>query len=100
MTDRPLVIGTVLEGACLTLEQVCGVCDVSREWVVTHVLEGRLHPPGDQPAQWLFGSGDLRRVRQIRHIEIAFDAEPELAALVADLLEELDNLRSQLRRPG
>jgi chaperone modulatory protein CbpM len=97
MSDRPVLIGTLLQDACLTLEQVCGACSVSPEWVVAHVLEGRLHPPGDQPSQWRFGSGDLRRVRQIRHLEIAFDAEPELAALVADLLEELDSLRARLR---
>jgi chaperone modulatory protein CbpM len=98
MIDRPLVIGTLLEDACLTLEQVCGACDVSPEWVVVHVLEGRLNPPGDQPAHWRFASGDLRRVRQIRHLEIAFDAEPELAALVVDLMEELDKLRARLRQ--
>jgi chaperone modulatory protein CbpM len=97
MTDRPILIGTLLEESCLTLEQVCGACSVSPEWVVAHVTEGRLRPPGDQPAQWRFGSGDLRRVRQIRHLEITFDAEPELAALVADLLEELNSLRARLR---
>jgi chaperone modulatory protein CbpM len=97
MTDRPVLLATLLEDACLTLEQVCIACSVSSEWVVAHVTEGRLRPPGDQAAQWRFGSGDLRRVRQIRHLEIAFDAEPELAALVADLLEELDSLRARLR---
>ena len=97
MTDRPVLIGTVLESACLTLEQVCGACSVSPEWVVAHVLEGRVRLAGDQPSQWRFGSGDLRRLRQIRHLELAFDAEPELAALVADLLQELDSLRARLR---
>jgi chaperone modulatory protein CbpM len=100
MTDRSVVIGTLLEDACLTLEQTCDACSVSTEWVVAHVQEGRLHPPGDQPANWRFSSGDLRRVRQIRHLEMAFDAEPELAALVADLLDELDSLRGRLRQFG
>jgi chaperone modulatory protein CbpM len=64
------------------------------------VLEGRVRPTGDRPSQWRFGSRDLWRVRQIRRLEIAFDAEPELAALVADLLEELDSLRARLQRIG
>jgi chaperone modulatory protein CbpM len=98
MTDRPVLLGTLLEDACLTLEQLCGACSVSSEWVVTHVLEGRLDPPGSQPSQWRFSSGDVRRVRQIRHLEITFDAEPELAALVADLLEELASLRARMRQ--
>ncbi len=100
MPDRPELIGALLEDACLTLEQLCSACAVSIEWVSSHVLEGRLHPPGDNPSQWRFGSRDLWRVRQLRSLEIAFGAEPELAALVADLLEELDNLRAQLRRVG
>jgi chaperone modulatory protein CbpM len=33
----------------------------------------------------------------MRQIERDFDAAPELAALVADLLEEMDALRTQLR---
>ncbi len=98
MADRPVLIGALLEDACLTLEQVCSACAVSPEWVSSHVLEGRLHLRGDQPSQWRFGSRDLWRMRELRRLEITFDAEPELAALVADLLEELESLRAQLRR--
>ena len=98
MSDRPLLIGALLDDACLTLEQLCSACEVSPEWVRSHVLEGRLHVPGSQPSEWRFASGDLWRVRQIRHLEITFDADPELAALVVDLMEELNNLRAELRR--
>lgn len=100
MPDRSVLLGTLLDDACLTLEQLCNACAVRPEWVVVHVQEGRLHPPGDRPAQWRFGSRDLWRVRQMRRLEIVFDAEPELAALVADLMEELDRLRAQLRTIG
>lgn len=96
MDERPLLIGTLLEDACLTLEQLCSAGAVSPEWVSGHVIEGRLHPAGDRPSQWRFASRDLWRVRWIRHVETAFDAEPELAALVADLMEELDRLRARL----
>jgi chaperone modulatory protein CbpM len=98
MEDRPVLIAAVLEEACLTVEQLCGACAVSAEWVATHVLEGRLHPPGDRPSQWRFSSRDVARVRTLRRLEIAFEADPELAALVADLVEELADLRAQLRR--
>jgi chaperone modulatory protein CbpM len=33
-------------------------------------------------------------------LERDFDAVPELAALVADVLEEMDELRARLRRAG
>jgi chaperone modulatory protein CbpM len=35
----------------------------------------------------------------MRQIERDFEAVPELAALVADLLEELDTLRARLNMP-
>jgi chaperone modulatory protein CbpM len=98
MLHGQVLIGTLLEDACLTLEQLCSACGVSPDWVSGHVFEGRLRPLGDRPSQWRFGARDLRRARHIRSVEVAFEAESELAALVADLLEELDNLRAQLRR--
>jgi chaperone modulatory protein CbpM len=42
----------------------------------------------------------LARARRMHEIERAYDAAPELAALVADMLEELDELRARLRRAG
>ncbi len=98
MPDRDPVAGAPLDQAPLTLEQLCSACAVSAEWVSEHVLEGRVRPLGEQPLQWRFGSREVQRVRRIRRLELAFDADPDLAALVVDLLEELETLRSQLRR--
>jgi chaperone modulatory protein CbpM len=36
----------------------------------------------------------------MRQVERDFDAVPELAALMADLLEELDELRARVERAG
>jgi hypothetical protein len=49
---------------------------------------------------WRFSREHLRRARRMREMERVFDAEPELAALVADLLDEVDDLRARLRRAG
>ena len=49
---------------------------------------------------WRFDAADLRRVQRIAGLERNFDAVPELAALVADLEEELAQLRALLRRRG
>jgi chaperone modulatory protein CbpM len=40
------------------------------------------------------------RARRMRQLERDFDAIPELAALVADLLEEMETLRQKLRCAG
>jgi chaperone modulatory protein CbpM len=98
MHERSVLIGVLMEDAGLTLDQLCSVCAVDPQWVANHVSQGHLHASGADPAHWRFGSREIRRTRQIRQIEVAFDAVPELAALVADLVDELDGLRSRLPR--
>lgn len=73
----------------ITLEELVVVCAVSREWVRERMAEGLL------PER--FDTLTVRRVRRMRALERDFDAAPELAALMADLLEELDALRARLR---
>lgn len=98
--NQDIQVGVVLEDACFTLEQLAAACAVSPDWVVRHVSEGRLTGPGGSVVEWRFTSHDLWRARHIRLIERDFDAEPELAALVADLLEEMEALRARIRRAG
>ena len=100
MRNETVLIGDLLEDACLTLEELSRACAVGPDWVIEHVREGFLSVPGETPAAWRFGSRELARVRQMLRIERDFEAVPELAALVADLLEEVADLRARLRRAG
>jgi chaperone modulatory protein CbpM len=100
MADRDVVIGIALEEACLTLEQLASACAVEAEWIARHVDEGLLPSVGRSRDEWRFGAGELARARRMRQIERDFEAVPELAALVADMLEELDELRGRLRHGG
>lgn len=100
MHDDDILTATVLEDACLTLEELARACSVSPEWVKRHVEEGVLSGLGGASSEWRFTSRELWRARHIHALERDFDAVPELAALVADLLEELDTLRTHLRRAG
>lgn len=100
MSDDEVLIASLLEDACLTLEQLAAGCAVETDWVVRHVEEGLLPPAGGVQGEWRFSSALLLRARRIRALERDFDAIPELAALVADLLQEMDELRVRLGRPG
>jgi len=100
MREGDVLIGALLEDACLTLDELSRACAVPPDWVVEHVREGLLPVPGESPAAWRFSSRDLARARQMLRFERDFDAVPELAALVADLLAELDEMRARLRRAG
>ena len=96
MSDE--IVGAVLEGSSLTIDQVCAVCAIEAEWVVRHVEEGLLSVSGTTVTEWRFSSADLRRAQRMRALERDFDAGPELAALMADMLDEMDELRARLRR--
>ena len=84
----------------LTLEQLCSVCALERDWLVVRVREGLIPAAGAADSEWRFTTTTLTRVRRMREIERTYDAAPELAALVADMLEQMDELRARLRRAG
>ena len=99
MTDP--VVAQLLADARLTLEEMAAGCRAETEWVIARVHDVlALAPPDADPEHWRFSGTDLLRLRRIRALERDFDAVPELAALVADLLEERDRLRARLRRAG
>ena len=83
-----------------TLEELCAACALEREWLVVRVREGLIPAAGASDADWRFSTATLARVRRMHEIERTYEAAPELAALVADMLEELDALRARLRRAG
>lgn len=100
MTEREIHAAIVLDGAAYTVEDVACVCATSVQWVVHRVEEGALACRGSRPDDWRFAQRDLTRARRMRAVERDFDAVPELAALVADMLDEIDALRERLRSAG
>jgi chaperone modulatory protein CbpM len=100
MTTAEAITAALLDDRALTADELACACSVSVDWVVRHVEEGALECHGESVAHWRFSSRDLGRARRIRALERDFDAVPELAALVADMLDEMDALRTRLRRAG
>jgi chaperone modulatory protein CbpM len=82
----------------LTLEELSRVVAVSPQWVAERVHAGLIEVEGETPAGWRFDTLVLRRVRSMQHTERCFGAVPELAALVADLEEQIAQLRARLAR--
>ncbi len=100
MRDDDILIGSLMEDTWLTLEQVAAACPVDPAWLLRHLEEG-LFPHAESVAGvWRFSGPTLLRARRMRQLERDFEAAPELAALVADLLEEVDALRVRLRCAG
>ncbi|WP_068636936.1 chaperone modulator CbpM [Thauera butanivorans] len=100
MRDEDVLIGSLLEETWMTLEQLAAACAVEPDWLRHHLDEGLFPHTESVSGVWRFSAAALTRARRMRRIERDFEAVPELAALVADLLEELDAARARLRRAG
>lgn len=96
----PQAVEVLLDDLWLDLDALCRLAGVSEPWLRERLDQGLLPPRRQQPEALHFDAADLRRARRLAVLERDFDAVPELAALVADLEDELAALRARLRRLG
>lgn len=95
----------LLDQAVLSLQDLARHCCTSPQWVIEHVQTGVFRYDNEgagttaqiSAEQWRFSSQTLVRARRIAHLEHSFDADPQLAALTTDLIEEVQQLRRQLK---
>ncbi|KKW67497.1 hypothetical protein AAV94_10040 [Lampropedia cohaerens] len=97
------VVPELLGEEPLTLSQIAHVCCIEEAWVVQRVSSGVLLPDAcdaqsTPPSAWRFSARMLARARRIAELERTFNADPELAALTADLMEEVRRLRRALQQ--
>ena len=100
MSARGRPIDAALLDAWLSLDELCRLGAVDPQWVMDRIDEGLLPDPGGAPRAWRFDGLLVERVRCMARLERDFDAAPELAALVADLVDEIHGLRQRLLRAG
>ena len=97
----PVQLGELLDDQTLSLQDLARACRRAPEWVRAHVQAGVIETTTHVSAhsasgEWHFTSRTLVRARRIAQLETTFDADPQLAALAADLMEEVQQLRRQL----
>jgi chaperone modulatory protein CbpM len=101
MTDndllKALAAELVEEDMELSLADLCRACQLPAERVFELVDEGVIEPLGRQPARWRFRAVSIRRVRCVQRLERDLGVNVAGAALVLDLLDELERLRGRLR---
>lgn len=100
MTDKPMIpVGEIIDERLeLTLTDLAQRCSVKTELVIAMVYEGVLEPRGKQPEEWHFGGRDLIRMRRALRLQQDLEVNLPGVALALELLEELDELRSRLKR--
>lgn len=96
----PVHTGTVIEDDSLTLEQLCRACGVHAEWVISLVEESIIEPQGNEIHVWRFSGASLVRVRSALRLQHDLGLNMAGIALVLDLMEELEDLRAELKRMG
>ncbi len=101
--NEKVLEGLLLDDECsLTLAELSRACAVHADWLLELVEEGILEPRGAGPMEWRFGAPELQRARVVRNLQRDLGVNLAGAALVVELLDELERLRARLRRydPG
>lgn len=101
MLKTHILTGIVLDQTQLSLNELAQACTIQPQWIIERVTAGLLL--NEQPADLdglRFNSHALIRARRLLAVEHDFDANPELAALVVDLIEQLELLKCRLNIAG
>ncbi len=97
MNQITVINGIIIEeNSLFTLSELSQACGQPAEWIVALVEEGVIEPEGENQRGWRFRGHCLRRVRIVQRLEFDLGVNLAGAALVLDLLEEVEALRQQL----
>ena len=93
--DTDILIGQLEDEWC-SLEQLALACRVEPAWLKRCLDDEALPQIRSGRSGWQLSGSALLRTRRMYLLERDFEANLELAALVADMLEEMDSLRARL----
>ena len=100
-THRTIVDGIVVEhGLGFTLSELSQASCSSEQQLLALVDEGVLEPQGRSPADWVFDASSLRTARNALRLVDELALNPAGAALVLDLLAQIEHLHARLRLAG
>lgn len=85
------------DGQLFTLADLCRSCGVHAEMISEMVEYGIIEPQGESVAKWQFTGGCLWRVTTVVRLQRDLEVNLAGAALALDLLEEVRELRRQLK---
>jgi len=101
MSTANVVQGVIVEQTLyFSLGELCRACSAEAEQLMALVEEGVLEPAGSGPQEWRFPGPSLRRAHAALRLARDLELSPAATALVLDLLDEIEALRSRLRRAG
>jgi len=96
--------GTALTGLIfdeateITIVELCNVCSVDQQTINALIAEGILEPLGSGGEKARLPYSSVRKTHTVVHLQRDLGVNLAGAALALDLLDQIDNLRAQLRR--
>ncbi len=81
-----------------TVNAICSYHDINEEMLSDMVSWGIATPYGTAPNRWLFSQNDYERIGCATRFNKDLDINIPGAAMVLELLEELDKVRIEIRR--
>lgn len=103
MTEHTLAVthGVIVEDHIeFTLIELSQACQADSAQLIELVEEGALMPSGSDASTWRFDGSALRRASAALRLARDLRLNAAGVALVLDLLDEVDTLRSRLRQLG
>jgi chaperone modulatory protein CbpM len=82
----------------LGVNEICTLCRVGAEMINEMVNEGVLVPEGTSPETWRFSAVAIKRIQVTLRLQKDLRVNLPGAALALDLLDELDELRAQMKK--
>ena len=101
MNDRDAedISGTLFDEATeISIVDLCDACSIDVTVVEEMIAEGIVEPSGRERNRVPYGT--VRRTRTVIHLQHDLGVNLAGAALALDLLEQIAQLRAQLRLPG
>ena len=81
----------------ISLSDLSARSNVEVAWIVELVEHGVIDPHGTAQSDWHFEELTIVRLAKAKRLKRDLDLNPSGIALVLELLEQLDDLRAQLR---
>lgn len=99
--ENEILTGSVIgDEGVLAIEELARACGAETQWVLELVAVGVLVPQERATAEWRFCAADLTCARRVARLQRDFGATIEAAAVMIDLLNEIEQLRARLQRAG
>lgn len=99
--EQDILTGSVIgDAGVLSIEELARACRAEEQWVIELVAVGVLEPQGTETSRWRFRAADLTCARRVARLQRDFDASLDAAAVMLDLLDQIEQLRARLKRAG